>query len=135
MDECFRTFGDQVLISYPFDDAWSIFVCKYGQQWAGSGLYQIMQTPDDPREVRLFNLLRDGRMDEAMALYWQMNPVRICHMQEIQQTMGVVGMYHIQAWKYEASLLGMTGGVIREPRLRLPQQHKDVFRLIYRYIE
>jgi len=76
MDECFRLFGDKILIGYPFDDAWPIFIRKYGMQWSGCAPWQVFQTPDDPREVRLFNMIREGKMDEAMKLYWKIDPLR-----------------------------------------------------------
>ena len=51
MDECFRLFGNKIVISYPFDDGWPIFIREYGMQWSGSAPWRVMQTPDDPREV------------------------------------------------------------------------------------
>ena len=118
IDECFRLFGDKVLISHPFDDAWPIFIRKYGMQWAGSAPFQFFQTPDDRREVRLFNLIQDDRMDEAMALYWQIDPLRKTIMQITIPTAGM-GLYNFQQWKYCEELVGMAGGELRHPKLTL----------------
>jgi 4-hydroxy-tetrahydrodipicolinate synthase len=128
MDECFRTFGDEILISYPFDDAWAIFVRNYGQQWAGAGLYQAHQTVDDPREIRLFNLFREGRLDEASELYWKMEPSRRLEKEIFAETMIAAGVYSLQAWKFQAGLLGMTGGEMREPKPRFTRRDEDRIR-------
>ncbi len=128
IDECFRLFGHKILLSYPHDDAWAIFVRHYGQQWAGAGLFQVFQTPDDQREVRLFNLIRDGKMDQAMELYWKMDPWRKTFQQIHTETYRAGGLYHFQAFKYAEELIGMTGGEMREPKLTLSQRDKDRIR-------
>ena len=119
IDACFRLFGDNILISYPFDDAWPIFIRKYGMQWSGAAPWQISQTPDDPREVRLFNLIQDDKMSEAMELYWKMDPLRKTIMQLTVTTMQMGGLYNFQQWKYGEELVGMTGGEMRMPKLEL----------------
>lgn len=128
LDECYRRFGDEVLIAYPFDDMWAITIQKYGQQWAGAGLYQAQQTIDDQREVRLFNLFREGRIDEADELYWQMEPTRALEREIFAQTMIAAGVYSLQAWAYQSQLLGMNGGEMREPKPRFTQRDKDKIR-------
>jgi 4-hydroxy-tetrahydrodipicolinate synthase len=118
IDACFRLFGDRVLISYPFDDAWPTLIRKYGMQWSGAAPWHNMQTEDDPRAVRLFNLIRDGRMDEAGDLYWRMDPLRKAIL-SIALPSANMGMYNFDQWKYLDSLLGLTGGELRMPRLTL----------------
>ena len=54
IDHCFREFGSTITIGYPFDDAWPTLIGHYGLKWAGAAPWQIFQTPDDPRQVRLF---------------------------------------------------------------------------------
>lgn len=127
MDECFRLFGDKIAISYPFDDAWPIFIRKYGMQWSGSSPWQMFQTPDDPRMVRLFNLYQAGKMDEAMTLYWQIDPVR-----KVINQLGIasagMGLYNFQQWKYGEGLVGMTGGELPMPKLTLFPHQKEQLR-------
>ncbi|MBI5443105.1 MAG: dihydrodipicolinate synthase family protein [Deltaproteobacteria bacterium] len=118
IDECFRLFGDKVLISYPLDDAWPTFIRKYGMQWSGSSPWQFFQTPDDRRQVRLFHLFQEGRMDEAMELYWQLDPLRKTILQITLPT-AAMGLYNFQQWKYCEELVGMTGGELRHPKLTL----------------
>jgi 4-hydroxy-tetrahydrodipicolinate synthase len=124
MDECFRLFGDKILISYPFDDAWPVFIRNYGMQWSGAAPWQVFQTPDDPREVRLFNLIQQGKMDEAMRLYWQIDPLRKFFIRSTQVTLPMTGLYNFQQWKYMEGLVGMTGGEIRMPKIEFFKHDK-----------
>lgn len=117
-DECFRLFGDRVLISYPFDDAWPTMIHKYGMQWSGAAPWHNYQTAADPRAVRLFDLIREGRMDEASALYWKMDPLRKAVL-SIALPSANMGMYNFDQWKYCDALLGLTGGELRLPKLSL----------------
>ena len=126
MDECFRLFGNKILISYPFDDGWPIFIRKYGMQWSGSAPWQVMQTPDDPREVRLFNLIQEGRMDEAMELYWKMDPLRKFFIYSVLTTLPLTGLYNFQQWKYMEGLVGMTGGEMRMPKIEFFERDKEM---------
>ncbi len=128
LQECFRLFGDKVLISYPHDDVWAIFIRDYGMQWSGSGLFHVFQTPDDQREVRLFNLFQEGKMDEAMELHWKMDPWRKTFQQLHTETYRTGGLYHFQAFKYAEELVGMTGGEVREPKLSLFPRDRDRIR-------
>lgn len=127
MAECFRLFGDKILISYPFDDAWPIFIVKYGMQWSGCAPWQVFQTPDDPREVRLFNLIQAGHMDEAMELYWKIDPLRKPFVHTVRTT-APLGLYHYQQWKYMEGLVGMTGGEMRMPKLDLLEPDRQMIR-------
>lgn len=118
IDQCFRLFGDKIMIGHPFDEAWPIFIRKYGMQWSGSAPWQIFQTPDNPRQLRLFNLIQDGNMEEAMTLYWKMDPQRKFFMAAMQSQVGQTGMYNFQMWKYMEGLVGMSGGEMRYPKLQ-----------------
>lgn len=118
IDECFRLFGDKIQISYPFDDAWPTLIRKYGMQWSGAAPWQGSQTAEDPREIRLFNLIKEDRMKEAMELYWRMDPLRKTIL-SIALPSAHLGLYNFQQWKYCEELLGMTGGELRMPRLTL----------------
>jgi 4-hydroxy-tetrahydrodipicolinate synthase len=117
-DECFRLFGDRLLISYPFDDAWPTMIRKYGMQWSGAAPWHNFQTAGDPRSVRLFDWIREGRMDEASELYWRMDPLRKAIL-SIALPSAHMGMYNFDQWKYCDELVGLTGGEMRMPKLTL----------------
>ncbi len=124
MDECFRLFGDKIMIGHPFDEAWPIFIQNYGMQWSGSAPWQVFQTPDDPRQLRLFELIQQGRMAEAMELYWKMDGLRKYFMSAMQSQIGRTGLYNYQMWKYMEGLVGMSGGEMRYPRLQFTRGDK-----------
>ncbi len=126
IDECFRLFGDKILIGYPFDDAWPILIRKYGMQWAASAPWQTFQTPDDAREIRLFNLVQEGKLGEAMALYWKIDPLRKFIITSVQTTLPLTGLYNWQQYKYMEGLVGMTGGELRFPKIGFWEQDKQM---------
>lgn len=127
IDECFRLFGDKILIDYPVDDGWPVFIRKYGMQWSGQTPWQCLQTPDDPIEVKMFNLFQQGKMDEGMALYWRNDPLRkLVH--GFAMSTVPMGIYNFQQWKYSEELVGMTGGEMRAPKLELYRHQKDMIR-------
>lgn len=127
MDECFRLFGDRLLISYPFDDAWPTLIRHYGMQWSGSAPWHNAQTAEDPRSVRLFSLIQEGKMDEAMQLYWRMDPMRKATL-SVAIPSANMGLYNFEQWKYCEGLLGMTGGELRMPKLTLFSWQKELLR-------
>ncbi len=127
IDECFRLFGDDILISYPFDDAWPTMIGKYNMQWSGAAPWHNMQTADDPRQVNMFKLIRAGRMDEAGALYWQTDPIRKAIL-SIAMPSALMGMYNFDQWKYCDELFGLTGGEMRMPKMIIHPWQKHQLR-------
>src|SRR5882757_4276568 len=65
---------------------------------------------------RMLALCHEGRFDEAMQLYWQVDPAR-----RANDRIGVAGgnTVHRMAWKYQAWLTGFNGGPLRMPTQRL----------------
>jgi 4-hydroxy-tetrahydrodipicolinate synthase len=65
---------------------------------------------------RMLDLCREGRHDEAMKIYWQVDPCR-----RANDRIGVAGAntVHRMAWKYQAWLTGFNGGPLRMPTQRL----------------
>lgn len=118
IDECFRLFGDRLLISYPFDDAWPTLIRKYGMQWSGAAPWHNMQTAADRRMVRMFEHVQAGRMDEASEIYWRNDPLRKAVL-SIALPSANMGMYNFEQWKYLDELFGFSGGELRMPKLTL----------------
>ena len=120
--QAFRMIGDRVLVSDPMPDMWFITMPQYGQQWAGAGPFYMSQTPEDQRSVRLFNLLYEGKIDEAYEEYWD----------SVRRTRGITGgaahgmdsyletgMVSPVVTKYGHWCLGGNGGLMRQPARRL----------------
>jgi 4-hydroxy-tetrahydrodipicolinate synthase len=65
---------------------------------------------------RMLALCQEGRYDEAMELYWRVDPAR-----RANERIGVAGAntVHRMAWKYQAWLTGFNGGPLRMPTQRL----------------
>ena len=69
--ECFHLIGQQICVADPMPSSWFTTIPNYGQQWAGAGPFYSTQTPEDQRNVKLFNAIRNGNLDEAYKLHWQ----------------------------------------------------------------
>jgi 4-hydroxy-tetrahydrodipicolinate synthase len=66
---------------------------------------------------RMMSLIFDGKVSEAMELFWQIDPAR-----RADRGIGAIGganMVHRMAWKYQAWLTGFSGGPLRQPTARL----------------
>ncbi|MHB8918051.1 MAG: dihydrodipicolinate synthase family protein, partial [Desulfocucumaceae bacterium] len=118
--DCIRLFGDRILINNPVERMLPLMVLTYGQQWIGAGCYEVFQSPEKPFMVRYFNLLREGRVDEAMDIYWMLTPARVIFEQNFQQQF-MVGQYHWTLQKYYQWLVGGNGGYTRQPCMKMFQ--------------
>ena len=58
----------------PADMFFPVFVTKYGMQWAGGCPYEMSQDTENRQIVTYFQLLQEGKWDEAMEIYWQLQP-------------------------------------------------------------
>ncbi len=128
--QAFRLIGDRVLVSDPMPDMWFVTMPQYGQQWAGAGPFYMSQTPEDQRSVKLFNLLWEGKIDEAYEQYWD----------SVRRGRGIIGggrgmdtyledgMVSPVTSKYGHWLLGGNGGMCRQPARRLYDFTRDAMR-------
>lgn len=66
---------------------------------------------------RMFDLLQDGKAEEALALLWQIAPAWRAN--ESASPIPNAHFVHRMAWKYQAWLAGYNGGPMRMPTLRL----------------
>jgi 4-hydroxy-tetrahydrodipicolinate synthase len=99
-----------VLYSDPMEANFPVSVELFGQQWSGTSGYEIF----GGESPRLFKLLRAGKHDEAMQLYWRIDPVR--QMRALLSAY-MQGAHFINRslWKYWAWLHGYNGGPMRQP--------------------
>ena len=105
--------GEQLLVQDPLDHAWA-FCTGLGQQWAGAMGYDMWQTEDDQRVVRMFNHFRAGQLDEAMKIYWEVEPVRSASW-AVHARLSSAGLYPFVLFKYQQWLVGGNGGMLRQP--------------------
>jgi 4-hydroxy-tetrahydrodipicolinate synthase len=99
-----------VLYSDPMESNFPVSVELFGQQWSGTSGYEIFGA----ESPRLFKLLRSGAHDEAMKLFWRIDPVR---QMRSQLSTYLTGTHFINRslWKYWAWLNGYNGGPMRQP--------------------
>jgi 4-hydroxy-tetrahydrodipicolinate synthase len=73
----------------------------------------------------MLSLCQQGRYDEAMAIFWKVDPAR-----RANERIGVAGSntVHRMAWKYQAWLTGFNGGPMRMPTQRLVGPQMSAYR-------
>ncbi|NDJ33039.1 MAG: dihydrodipicolinate synthase family protein [Chloroflexi bacterium] len=118
--EAFRRYNNEVLVQVPWERWVPLLVTTYGQQWMGPGAYELFQSPEKRYLVDYFNLLLEGRVDEAMELYWRITPARLTFEGQFMPTQ-TLGTYHWPLQKYYQWLVGGNGGYTREPVMKLAQ--------------
>jgi len=121
--EVFEYCGDNLLPMCPADMFFPVFVTKYGMQWAGGCPYEIYQDTEGRQMVTYFQLLQEGRFEEAMERYWQLQPVRGYIGAQVLLTVEL-GTYNYNQWKYFQWLVGGSGGHIRLPSMKLYERDK-----------
>lgn len=75
---------------------------------------------------RALAMCREGKNDEAMRLYWQVDPARKAN--GLVSAFGSFNSVHRLAWKYQAWLTGYNGGPVRMPVPRINQSQMNAFR-------
>jgi len=123
----FSKVGDQLLINDPLDHAWAYVVGELGCQWAGGMGYDMWQTKDDQRVVRMFNHFRAGQLDEAMDIYWAIEPVRAASWQ-LHGRLSSSGLYPFLSFKFQQWLVGGNGGMLRQPIHRISEWEMESLR-------
>ncbi|UCG05101.1 MAG: dihydrodipicolinate synthase family protein [Desulfobacterales bacterium] len=124
--QAFHLCGSQILVSDPMPDRWFFTIPKYGQQWAGAGPFYAMQTPENPRIVRIFDLLMESEVDKAMDIYWEM--ARPGASASLADSYFHTGIVTALTDKYAHWCTGGNGGTVRPPTGRLHDYQKDAIR-------
>jgi 4-hydroxy-tetrahydrodipicolinate synthase len=76
---------------------------------------------------KMFKLVRDGKFDEMMKLYWQIQPARTTYRAIVASYNGA-GVLHRMVWKYQAWLQGFNGGPLRQPTMKIRDVHMKQLR-------
>lgn len=113
--ELFKMARDRgVLLSDPLEANSPLWVDLYGMQWMGTSNYEYW----GGAVPKYFALLHEGPPEEAMELYWRIQPARAARLAE-QSAFGGANFIHRYMWKYQAWLNGYNGGPIRQPAMKL----------------
>ncbi|OGO40118.1 MAG: hypothetical protein A2147_08325 [Chloroflexi bacterium RBG_16_57_8] len=120
----FRLCGEKILVNDPMPERWFITVPEYGQQWAGAGPFYAMQTPEKPRMVNMFNLLREGQVDNALDIWWEGGGGG----GSLDESYFHTGIVTALSDKYAHWCNGGNGGTVRQPTGRLPDYQKERIR-------
>lgn len=124
--EAWKKFADKVVVTFPIE--------ADGLPFAGLVPMQFMGTSNGeytgPMVPRIFRLMREGKFDEAMKLYWQIHPARMANMQanaHVPQTLFLNRML----WKFQGWLSGFNGGPLRQPTNKVgPKTMADLRRAL-----
>ncbi len=135
--EALRRFNDRVLVNVGTPWLMGLFPLlhrEYGVQWFGGGSWEFWQSPEKPYVVEYYDLVAQGRYDEAMKLYFRLAPATGLAMRESIGRGGDIGMYNWPMGKYVSWTVGGNGGLTREPAMRLAPQAMQMRKMALRSI-
>jgi dihydrodipicolinate synthase/N-acetylneuraminate lyase len=122
--EMYHHFRDEVVISCPIEGDAIPLMSLMKLQYSGTSNTAWMSD----YYPRAFELARSGRWEEAMALYWQVNPARNANGAVAQSYAPGTGVLNRTAWKYQDWLAGFNGGPLRAPAMRVPDRFMKMLR-------
>lgn len=109
-----RRCSDRLLISDPREATAPGFVQWFGMQWMGTSNFQYF----GDAVPRYFDLMHQDRWDEAMEIWWRIQPARAARLAFSQSYSGAHFIHRV-GWKYMEWLSGFNGGSLRSPAMRL----------------
>jgi len=114
---CQELVGDKVLVGCPVERYAPLLVKGFGMQWMGAGCYEVLQSTEKPFMVQYFNLLLEGKFEEAMEIYWKLTPARVTFEEQFNKTV-MSGTYNWHQQKYYQWCVGGNGGLTRQPAMK-----------------
>lgn len=122
--ESYHRFREEVVISCPIESDIIPLMSLMDLQFSGTSYTQWMSD----YFPRAFNLARSGRWDEAMELYWQVQPARNAVSAATGSYMPGSNYINRAHWKYMDWLAGFNGGPLRAPGARIPDRWMKTLR-------
>ncbi|GLU33242.1 dihydrodipicolinate synthase family protein [Trinickia caryophylli] len=122
--EMYHHFREDVVISCPIEGDAIALMSLMKLQFSGTSNTAWMSD----YYPRAFDLARRGRWEEAMQLYWQVNPARNANGAAAQTYAGGTGVLNRAMWKYQDWLAGFNGGPLRAPAMRVPDRLMKMLR-------
>lgn len=111
--ETFKRLADRVLVTMPLESDGLPLAMLVKMQFMGTSNFEYY----GPMIPRIFNLVQEGKWQDAMALYWQIHPGRIANI--AANSIAGTNFIHRMLWKYQGWLSGFNGGPLRQPTMRL----------------
>jgi hypothetical protein len=112
------------VVSDPFEHNSPAWVRAFDMQFVGTDNYEFA----GPKVAEYFALLRAGRFDEGMELYWQIHPSRQVKIAQTTEYMAGSNLINRLVWKYQGWLNGFNGGPIRQPTPRISDSQMRAIR-------
>lgn len=103
-----------LLVCDPYEPNLLLWEELHGTPWIGTSNYEYYG-PVVPQYLAAW---RDGKREEALRLYWQIQPARQAREGLRAQAAGA-NFNHRYLWKYQAWLQGYNGGPLRAPGMKL----------------
>lgn len=106
--------GTGLLVCDPYEPNLLLWEELYGTPWIGTSNYEYY----GDTVPRYLAAQRAGRKEDALALYWQLQPARQAREALRSQAAGA-NFNHRYLWKFQAWLQGYNGGPLRAPAMKL----------------
>ena len=105
--------SDRLLVGPVNLDFVPLLAKHYRVQWSGQWNVEAVQSPDKPYAVQFMDLLNRRRFDEAMKVYWQLEPA-LSGFHALQSPLILKGGHPWCHMKYFQWCVGGNGGLIRD---------------------
>ena len=107
--------SDRILIGPASLDLVPILARHYRAQWSGQWIVEAVQSPEKRYAVEFMTCINEGRFDDALKVYWQLEPAyRLVH--EIQAPLLVKGGHPWAHMRYFQWCVGGNGGLSRDTK-------------------
>jgi 4-hydroxy-tetrahydrodipicolinate synthase len=113
--DVYRRFKDEVIVMSPLEREVIPLMEVMDIQYSGTSNTDYY----GPTVPKMFEFARNGNMDAAMELYWQIQPARAANA-SVGQITHTTGFINRMQWKFQGWLQGMNGGPLRQPTMKVP---------------
>jgi 4-hydroxy-tetrahydrodipicolinate synthase len=122
--QAWKTHSHEVVVTCPIEGDALPLAGLVPMQWMGTSNTEFY----GDMIPKMFKMVREGRFDEMMKLYWQIHPARMAAMAVGNTYKGGAGIIHRMVWKYQAWLSGFNGGPLRQPTMKIRDVHMQQLR-------
>jgi 4-hydroxy-tetrahydrodipicolinate synthase len=121
--ECHRLFGKEVVVTSPLEVDMIALAQMVPIKFTGTSNthYFGSMIPN------IFNLLQQGKFDEATKLYWQIAPARKANQLANAATQSAHFLNRM-VWNFQGWLQGFNGGPLRQPTMKIHESQMNTLR-------